>query len=135
MTSTHRPRREDLARAHEAFRAQESRDLFYRAATALVRLAREGAVDLTTGEAIAVLLRTWNSAYFRYTPNSFLWLLTIDDGTSVCAATLDNRWLRPAVRHWVGADSAWEVFGLFRQGHRTGIPLLAVIYVGLKWPR
>lgn len=69
MTSTHRPGREDLARAHEAFRAHESRDLFYRAATALVRLARQGAVDLTTGEAIAVLLRTWNSAYYRYHRN------------------------------------------------------------------
>src|SRR5277367_1292869 len=66
MTSTHRPGREDLARAHEAFRAHESRDLFYRAAIALVGLARESVVDLTTGEAIAVLLRTWNSAYYRY---------------------------------------------------------------------
>lgn len=66
---THRPSYDDLVRAHKAFRAHESRDLFYRAATALVRLAREGAVDLTTGEAIAVLLRTWNSAYYRYHPN------------------------------------------------------------------
>ena len=65
MTSAHRPGREDLARAHEAFRAHESRDLFYRAAIALVGLARESVVDLTTGEAIAVLLRTWNSAYYN----------------------------------------------------------------------
>lgn len=43
MTSTHRPGREDLARAHEALRAHESRDLFYRAAIALVGLARESA--------------------------------------------------------------------------------------------
>jgi hypothetical protein len=35
MTSTHRPGREDLARAQVAFRAHESRDLFYRAATPL----------------------------------------------------------------------------------------------------
>jgi hypothetical protein len=66
MTGTQRPNRDDLVRAHEAFREHESRDLFYRAATALVRLAKEGAVDLTTGEAIAVLLRTWNAAYYRY---------------------------------------------------------------------
>lgn len=68
-------------------------------------------------------------------PNSYLWLLTIDDRTSMCAATLDNRWLRPAFRHWVGAESAWEVLGIFGQCHKTGIPLLAVIYVGMKWPR
>jgi hypothetical protein len=66
VARTHRPSRDDLARARKAFRAHESRDLFYRAATALVRLSREGAVDLTTGESIAVLLRTWNSAYYRY---------------------------------------------------------------------
>lgn len=69
MTGTHHPSRDDLVRAHETFRAHESRDLFYRAATALVRLAKEGAVDLTTGEAIAVLLRTWNRAYYQYHPN------------------------------------------------------------------
>lgn len=68
-------------------------------------------------------------------PNSYLWLLTINDGASTCAATLDNRWLRPAFRHWVGADSAWEVFGLFRQKHKTGIPELAAIYVAMKWLR
>lgn len=66
MTSAHRPGRGDLARAHKVFRTHESRDLFYRAATALVKLAKEGTVDLTVGEAIAVLLRTWNSAYYRF---------------------------------------------------------------------
>jgi hypothetical protein len=45
-----------------------SRDLFYRAAIALVRLAKAGMVDLTVGEALAVLLRTWNNAYYRYHP-------------------------------------------------------------------
>lgn len=68
-TGTHYPSRDDLVRAHEAFRTHEQRDLFYRAATALVSMARQGAVALTTGEAIAVLLRTWNSAYYRYHKN------------------------------------------------------------------
>jgi hypothetical protein len=98
MTSTHRPRREDLARAHEAFRAQESRDLFYRAATALVRLAREGAVDLTTGEAIAVLLRTWNSAYFRYHPNG-----TTDYASIEALIAKHGRWL-DSVAHRISAS-------------------------------
>lgn len=79
MRGRHRPSHDDLVRAHEAFRAHESRDLFYRAATALVGLAREGAVDLTTGEAIAVLLRTWNSAYYRYHPNGTADYAIIED--------------------------------------------------------
>ena len=63
MTSARRPGRGDLARAHDVFRAHESRDLFYRAAITLVGLAKAGTTDLTVGEALAVLLRTWNSAY------------------------------------------------------------------------
>jgi hypothetical protein len=70
MTNPRRPGRDDLARAHGVFRAHESRDLFYRAAIALVGLAKAGTVDLTVGEALAVLLRTWNSAYYRYHPPS-----------------------------------------------------------------
>ncbi len=62
------PGRADLAHAHDVFREHESRDLVYRAAIALVRLAEAGTVDLTVGEALAVLLRTWNSAYYRYHP-------------------------------------------------------------------
>ena len=79
MTGIHRPNRDDLARAHKAFRARESRDLFYRAATALVRLAKEGSVDLTAGEAIAVLLRTWNKAYYQYHPNGAADYAIIED--------------------------------------------------------
>jgi hypothetical protein len=88
MAVTHRPSRDDLARAHEAFRARESRDLFYRAATALVRLVRDGTVDLTTGEAVAVLLRTWNSAYYRYHRNG-----TADYASIEVLIARHRRWL------------------------------------------
>lgn len=66
-------------------------------------------------------------------PESRLWLLTIDDGVSLCTATLDNHWLRPAFRHWVGSGVPWEVLGIFRDRHSTGIPLLAVIHVSMNW--
>lgn len=59
-----------------------------------------------------------------------VWLLTINQGDSVCASPLDGRWLRPGIGHWIGAQ--WEIFGLFRQFHETGVPLLAAIHVGLK---
>lgn len=66
-------------------------------------------------------------------PESYLWLLTVSEGSSVCATTLDNRWLRPAFRHWVKADHRWEIFGLFRRLQAPGVPLLATLHVRIKW--
>jgi hypothetical protein len=56
----------DLEAARKAFVANESRDLFYRAATELVRLALRKATSLTVAEALAVLLQTWNKARYQY---------------------------------------------------------------------
>lgn len=94
MTSGHSPGRDDLARAHEVFRTHESRDLFDRAATALVKLAKEGTVDLTVGETIAVLLRTWNSAYYRFHRQG------TGDYESIETLIEDHRvWLESAASH------------------------------------
>jgi hypothetical protein len=68
-------------------------------------------------------------------PDSSRWLLTVSEGSSVCAAILDNRWLKPASQHWMGPEYRWEIFGLFRQLHKTGVPLLAAIHISMKWPR
>jgi hypothetical protein len=57
---------DDVKRAHICFEQHEVRDLFYRAATQLVALALDGKPGLTVSEALAVLLRTWNSAFYRY---------------------------------------------------------------------
>jgi hypothetical protein len=65
-----------------------------------------------------------------------LWLLTVSDGASICAAVLDSTWLRPVFSHWMNPDyatSRWEVFGLCRRVHETRIPLLATLYVGVRW--
>ncbi|MEX2157776.1 MAG: hypothetical protein WEB04_00020 [Dehalococcoidia bacterium] len=59
---------DDLAQAHEAFEKNESRDLFYRAATEFVSLALDGKSSLTLAEALAVLLQTWNKSYYRFSP-------------------------------------------------------------------
>jgi hypothetical protein len=61
-----RPCPDDLVNSRRAFEANEPRDLFYRAATELVALAREGRTSLTLAEALAVLLQTWNKAYYRF---------------------------------------------------------------------
>lgn len=56
----------DAKKAHDIFEANEPRDLFYRAATELVRLALQEKTTLTVGETLAVLLQTWNKAYYQY---------------------------------------------------------------------
>jgi hypothetical protein len=62
----HTPTIQELAAAREAFEANEPRDLFYRAATELVDLAICEKTSLSVAEAVAVLLQTWNQAYYRY---------------------------------------------------------------------
>jgi len=62
---------EDLLRARARYREIEPRDLFYRAAIDLVgRAWKQVDAPLTPGEALAVLLFTWNRAYYRYNPAS-----------------------------------------------------------------
>lgn len=56
----------DLRLARTAFDANEPRNIFYRAATELVGLAIRGETSLTVGEALSVLLQTWNKAYYQY---------------------------------------------------------------------
>jgi len=56
----------DLNEARDWFEKNEPRGLFYRAATELVSLALEGRTSLSLCEALAVLLQTWNRAYYRF---------------------------------------------------------------------
>jgi hypothetical protein len=57
---------QDIQTARQVFEANESRDLFYRAATELVELALHGTTSLSVAEALAVLLQTWNREFYRY---------------------------------------------------------------------
>jgi hypothetical protein len=67
-------------------------------------------------------------------PRESLWLLTINDGPAVCAATLMGSLLRPPFRHWVRVDSPWEIIGLCRQiQEETGVPWLAPLYLCAKF--
>lgn len=56
----------DLTTARQVFRQRESRDLFYRAARELVRLAIAKQTDLTVAEALGTLLQTWNKSFYRF---------------------------------------------------------------------
>jgi hypothetical protein len=67
------PTIEDVRQAHEWFEEYEPRALFYRAATELLRLAVEEdqKSPLSSAEAVAVLLRTWNEAFYRFKKKTF----------------------------------------------------------------
>lgn len=52
--------------ARKIFESKEPRDLFYRAATALVDLSIRQRISMSVSEAIAVLLQTWNAMYYRF---------------------------------------------------------------------
>jgi hypothetical protein len=56
----------EIEKARLTFESNEPRDLFYRAATELVRLAVDNKTSLSVTEALAVLLQTWNRAHYRY---------------------------------------------------------------------
>jgi len=62
-----------------------------------------------------------------------MWLLTIGNSDSVCAAVLDNRWLSPVFLSWIRVDLSWEIFAIFRRMHEMGVPLLAALHVIVKW--
>ena len=62
------PTVQEIEAAHRAFEESEPRDLFYRAATELVGLALQEETSLSLTEALAVLLQTWNRAFYRFTP-------------------------------------------------------------------
>ena len=64
--SFHIPTIEEIKRAREVFEANEPRDLFYRVAIELVDLAIRKETSLSVAEALAVLLQTWNKAFYRY---------------------------------------------------------------------
>lgn len=64
--NNHKITLKDINDAHNVFEAHESRNLFYRAATELVESALNGKSKLTVAEALAVLLQTWNRAYYQY---------------------------------------------------------------------
>jgi len=65
--------------------------------------------------------------------DSSMWLLTVADDVSLCAAVLDNRWLSSSSPSWMAAGFRWEIFAMFRRPHEMDVPLLAALHVTVKW--
>ena len=61
-----KPSWKDIEKARIAFEENEPRDLFYRVATTLVKQAIKGNLDISTTDAVAALLQTWNMSYYRF---------------------------------------------------------------------
>ena len=99
------PAVEQLDQAHQQFVRISARDLFYRAAVQLADAATGAAGGLTLGEALGVLLRTWNRRYYQR-GRRFVWATWIKsnncDGNtrphSTCCATGTFRRFHPRER-------------------------------------
>jgi len=66
------PTVQDLEKAHQYYYNEVStEDVFYRVATELVNLTmHKKTKDVNLADAIAILLETWNQAYFRFNPSA-----------------------------------------------------------------
>jgi hypothetical protein len=62
-----------------------------------------------------------------------MWLMTVENDTSMAAAVLDGRWLRPNLGSWLGGQERWDVFARARGKHQTGVPLLAALHITVTW--
>lgn len=68
MTKLFVPTVQDIQKARQVFNKNEPRDIFYRAATELIDRAWHGDSSLNVSEALALLLQTWNKAFYTYQP-------------------------------------------------------------------
>jgi hypothetical protein len=56
----------ELIAARKSFLLNEPRDLFYRVARELIRLAIAKQTEITLAEALGTLLQTWNKSFYRF---------------------------------------------------------------------
>jgi hypothetical protein len=134
------PTIQEIEVAHRAFEGSEPRDLFYRAATELMSLALRGETSLSVTEALAVLLQTWNRAFYRFTPfdsQHFADLERVVTTNQRALATLRER----SIERFSSEDSATveRLFGNFEKvlgpvGAAKALHLLAPQFFPL-WDR
>lgn len=104
-----------LADARVRYREIEARDLFYRAATDLVgRALHDPSSPLTLGEAVAVLLFTWNSAFYRYHPPTVDLVDRIEDLLRSRRPALDL-WRQAELRREEIPDEPTEILATFTE--------------------
>ncbi|GAH70397.1 unnamed protein product, partial [marine sediment metagenome] len=60
------PSMKDLKKARKVFLKNEPRDLFYKVANELIELSIKEKTKVKLSEALAVLLQTWNRAYYQF---------------------------------------------------------------------
>ena len=120
-------------RAREQYHEIEPRDLFYRAATDLLARAREDGSDLKLGEALAVLLYTWNRAYYQYHPPGPAHITAIEDMLATNTRTLAG--LRARSLHTLDDADAAVIEPLFSQFEKLLGPVGAAKALHLLAPR
>ena len=131
--SNHSITARQIAAARRAFKAREPRDLFYRAATELVTLALRGSTSLSLAEALAVLLQTWNKAYYQYRPFNLRHLDRIERLLAKHATALSR--YRRARLHTLNERQKLAVSALFEEFERALGPVGAAKALHLLAPR
>lgn len=104
----------EVAAAHEDYRRAEGRDVVYRVAREIVERAFGGEGQFTVGEGVAVLLLSWNAAFYR--PRPALVRTLTDDLDRLVAGNrtqLESYRSRTITSYDPGADAP-AVEGLYR---------------------
>lgn len=112
----------EVTAAHEQYLRVEGRDVVYRVARHLVEQAYNGDAQFTVAEGVAVLLLSWNAAFYR--PRPVLTRTLVDDLDRLIQAhapTLDRFRTRDVKDYEPAADSG-SVEELYRD------------FVGRLWP-
>ena len=128
-----RPSHNDLDAARSAFEANEPRDLFYRAATELVDFALRRTTSLTVAEALAVLLQTWNRAYYQYRRLDSQHFHAIEELVGGNLVALEA--LRPRAIDSLAPDDEAQIRELFTRFERVLGPVGAAKSLHLLAPR
>lgn len=135
------PSIEDLQEAHKVFLEHEPRDLFYRVATELIELAIKGETKVTLSDALAVLLKTWNSYYYRFRPFDEEHFKKIDQLVENHAKKIISNFRTSTILSLPekDKDEIYEIFGAFEEvlgpvGAAKSLHLLAPQFFPL-WDR
>ncbi len=60
------PSLSDVKNARRVFAVNEARDVFYTVASYLIKVSDQGGTEVSLAQGLAVLLMTWNQAFYRY---------------------------------------------------------------------
>ncbi|MBA7637451.1 hypothetical protein ES703_45096 [subsurface metagenome] len=107
----------DLKRARKVFLKNEPRDLFYKVATELIELSIKEKTMVTLSESLAVLLQTWNRAYYQFRAFDNEHFKKIDNLVEKYSQSIINNFRNRSILSLLESekDKICEIFGEFEE--------------------